>query len=1178
VVPYESVDHSLVAGTEYQLPGSVTSFNDINLSNLIPQGFFKTKDDWFDVKAYKLVGGVETLQGTIRYQLLSLGHSRDYHYTDPTLPYPTIRKWRGLGAKVGDDWFIIEPDEYSINVGCKEICITDVSDGEFDGSPCVISSLKSSYNYYYGNPSTTETWADPLDRPSRGLRWNYDSCGTVTPHYALEKNNYVYFDDETSFSTSLYRFDDTSGSVSNYSVTALGSTTFHSFAPSDMSSSVTRTISSSGTISAGSGSNVFNGQADIEYLPSASSTGAGSFYLECTRAYTTESGSVDIRIYRTGGNSSAVDVTLYNDGSYQTISFASGENYKTVTINGQVHDGLRDSLDHHTDSTPPKPLDSYTLKPITIRGESWELGGESYSPSFGHTLSDPWLSKKHSVQPSRYFYYNSSVPFDRASSMFDGSVYLKVDASKNVVLGSYGVSQIRNDATCDYNDEANKTCPIHERCSYTSEHNHQAVDFEDSSTSGTLYLPTEEKHVFISGCSTYHLFRGGGMEYVEPFFVFTENLRMTDYLVQSDPVNQIPGVYLINYYIPPASTSAGPLSTTCNGTTVSYNIQNDYSNLPSGWVFFESISVVDALSCSGYTGGDEINLYYSEYTNAKPAGNSSLTDVGFERCDGWSYTNDQTYTYTTDSSSPFHEVVAKVTSDVFEFNNFQDPEDTSDTSYEFVMQYGFYAGAVFRWNGTGYDYVGQERIHSISSADPAFQIPLPLPTSFGWADDIPLWFHVGSSYYYLAPPDVSGNLEWNGPFSDPIDNTVSPPIDVLYSGRKRIRLSLAVSGVKSDWLGDTGTGIYVGDLAGLTTGSGYVTQSDTGASDIPYHGLMQWQDYVNDCGNTFESLPQGSIQMKSSDMFPFWGSWWDDNIANTFGYTRLKEQVYYGDFQSCPCLNNEWSEAYTESDKNDLFDPPASADSCGWSNCVPPLPTYEKQFAFRTGSDTRAYDPDDLPLPTSETIQITVGSTLGTTSICDCAAGTTNSGQVTQKYLDLNLIDTWDGTLTQTGTGSTNGSIRTFTTDALKGLLRRYGYYDEQGGVLENEGISLLSPDFAKFTKYTSCWSDTSHPTLVFTEADCDVQSDSPSRSWKFTSGYTLNNPTLVDYTGNIDEITLSSPQSANDHVPIGGTPTNPVYPCYKIHRWQNNQQFFVDIHPRYLELTVKAFITSWPK
>lgn len=156
-------------------------------------------------------------------------------------------------------------------------------------------------------------------------------------------------------------------------MTALGSTTFHSFAPSDMSSSVTRTISSSGTISAGSGSNVFNGQADIEYLPSASSTGRRIFYLECTRAYTTESGSVDIRIYRTGGNSSAVDVTLYNDGSYQTISFASGENYKTVTINGQVHDGLRDSLDHHTDSTPPKPLDSYTLKPITIRGESWNL-------------------------------------------------------------------------------------------------------------------------------------------------------------------------------------------------------------------------------------------------------------------------------------------------------------------------------------------------------------------------------------------------------------------------------------------------------------------------------------------------------------------------------------------------------------------------------------------------------------------------------------------------------------------------------------------------------------------------------------------------------------------------------------------------------------------------------------
>ena len=1157
VVEYQDIDHSLVAGTPYQLPGNINSFNQINLSNLLPQGFFKTKDDWFDVSVYRDVGGTPTIQGTIRYQLMSLGHSYDYHHDDSTIPYPTVRKFRGLGASVDDEWYLIKPDSYNVNVGCKEVIIADVSDGTFDGNPCVVSSLKDQYSYYYGDPKTTQSWLVGEDRPYHGQKWNLFCRGEKVPNsFALEKNNYVLFDNETSFNTTLYRFNNTSEEVTR-SVTCLGSTTSHTIAVGQQTSSVTRSFSgTAGTISTTS---EYNGSADIESCSSASATGAGHFKLECTRAYTTESGSVDIRIYRTGGNSEAVDVTVYVDGTPQTVSFTSGQNYADITVTGQAHDGLRDSLDLHDDSTPPTPKDAYTLAPITVRANSWEL----------HGSEGDWLSQKHATAQTRYFYYNETIPFDRSGSVWDGTTYIKVDASKDVDLGYYELSKIRNDATCDYNDEHEKGCPLYEKCSYTSEHNHQPADFEDSSGTNALYLPTAEKHVFVSGCSTYHLFRDEGMAYEEPAWVYKENLRIDQYLCQSDPIN--PCVYLIENYTPPTNTSSGPFTTTCGDVTVSYNLVNDYSNLPSGYVYLGSTEVVGALECVGYTGGSEINIYYADYDNETPASASNLSATGFESCSEWSYAyGDSTYTYTTDSSSPLNEVLVTVISDVVEQSDFSEPSDTSDTSYEFVHTNGVYAGVVFQWNGTDYDMIGQERIHRgdwsiLNTSAPQNPDMIARITE-------PLWFWNNGSYYYIEPHG-GGNLTWEGPFSTPVDSTASPAIEVQYAGRKRVRLSIAAAGVKSDWIEDAENGTLASNLS---IQSGYFYQSDTGTSTLTT-GLYQWKNYITECGNTFDSVPDGYIEMRGTDMFPYWGNSFEDGFNPlTNHYTRLGPgynglfRFQFGFYdQNCACIFASWTEENTETDVNELMDPPSDAESCPWSSCLPTLAPLEKQFSKRTGPNTNPYD--SLPSATSEVIQITVGSSLGTTSICDCVDGTTNSGQVTQYYLDFSAETVWDGTLVNTGVGSTNGFVQMFTTDPLKGELRPYGY----DYIQFNQDYG--SPDFAKFTKYTSCWSDDAHPTLVFTESDCDVQSTDSNRSWRFVSGYELTTPTLEGHTGTTSAIwneglTVSS---EDGFIPVIG---EDVYPCYNLHRWQGNKQHFVDIHPRYLNMTVKAFTTSWPK
>lgn len=1190
VVELQDLDHDLVAGTPYQLPGNINSFNQINLSNLIETGFFKTKDDWIDLKVYRDVGGVETLQGTIRYQLMSLGHSRDYHYQDDTLPYPTVRKWRGLGARVDNEWHLIHGDPYNVNVGCSEVVITGVSAGTFDGTPCVVSSLKNAYARKYGDPNTTENWVDPLDRPYRGKRWE-ETCpnGRYNPaNYRFEKNNYVMFDNEASFSTTLYRYDSTSGSVT-LEVTALGTASDATFAAGATSAAISRTFSgSAGTITTPL---AIGSPHNIESESSSTVSGPGDFKIECTRAYTTESGSVDIRIVRTGGNTDAVNVSVYDGSTIQTLAFSAGQNFATITVNGTTHDGLRSSLDLDGDDTPATPKDDYLLERITIRANSWELHGET-TTGFGEpSLDANWLSQSHSTAQDRYFYYADSIPFDKTGSVWQPNVYIKVDASKNTKLRYYEVSKIRNDATCDYADEHEKTCPLYEQCTYTSEHNHQPADFADTSSTGTMYLPDAEKHVFIDGCTTYHLFRDVGLDYEEPFFVLREHERRDTYVCTQNSYGYC--VFVVEDYTPPSNTSTGPFTQDCDGTTVTYNVINDYSNLPSGYVHFDTISSVVGIDCVGYVGTALRNVYFAEHSGGVPGGVAGLTSTGISRCDEWDYDyGDATYTYTTDSSSPLNEFLVRIISDVVIGHDFTPPADPSDTTYEFVHSGGFgkFKGIVFRWNGTDYDMIGQERIYSGDWS--------VLNTSAAQDQDMidritePHWYYNSNAYYYIKPNN-GGNLSWEGPFSTPVDNTVTPAINVEFAGRKRVRVKLHASGTSSNWIGMQPRDI----LGGATTKPSYVGEvsgayrvTDTGTTDSPID-YYEWQNYIGQCGNNAPNPCRGDtlcVSMGSDpDNFPFWGRKWESGNNNpSAGYTRFYS-FDFGDYDACECLNDSWEKATTASDRNELMNPPSDASACTWAVCLPSLNPSGKTFPYDSIDNHLVFA--NLPLSTTtNTIIVTVGSSPGTGNICDCSTGTSGF-PVTNEYYEFDENNAWDGELIiqSNQAGTTYGKLHAVSTDPLKGTLFRYGFgsidhYIRSGQDTDN----VLFPDFANFTKFTSCWSDDNHPTLSYTEADCDVQSTDADRQWRFVSGYTLTTPTEVDYTGTVTDIDFRAsgpgPSSTYDPIPFDGFgnwyQNEVATPCYKLHRWQGLEQSFIDIHPRYLEFDVKAFATSWPK
>lgn len=1186
VVAYQDLNHQLQAGTAYQLPGNVNTFTRLELSNLIPDGYFKTQDDWIEIASYTTGG---SLISGIRFQLMSLGHSYMYHAIDSSLPYPTIDKWRGLGARFGNDWFLVRPTLHTKNVGSKELCITDVSDGTFNGEVCVVSSIKRSYTYAFERTNPTAT--------SPTYRWE----DKITPcrieeGYAFSKNRYELFDNETTFSTQFHRFNNSTTNISasieysipnltiaNDSVSILKDNQTYSISKS-LSGVTTGTGSIQAKNAAGtSGLGSYNSVAAVSVNDSSSQAGAGDFKIECTRAYVFENESLDIRIVRTGGNGNAVDVTLYNDGTTQTISFAAGENYKTVTVNGQSHNGLRSSLDLHNDDTPPTPYDDYGLDYITIRDTSQELGGDP----------NGWISQKHDTEREFYFWYKGSVPFDY--SLGDNNAVIKILTSKDVTLRHYGVSKIRNDATCDYTQENEKTCPVHQTCSFNSDFNHQPLDFYDDTQSGTMYLPDAEKHVFVDGCDTWHLFRGPALEYAEPYYTYRMNYRNDSYLVQTDQQN--PGIYIIPEYTPPADTSTGPFETTCNGDTVTYYVKNQYSDMPSGLVYIGSTGFVEALSCGGYLSGEEISLYYANYTVEKPTYVSNLSATRTTECDDWSFLyGDASASYTDilNNTSPLTEVISRVQFDVFRQADWYDPASSilngsnSDTTFEFVLVGWNIAGSVYRWNGTDYDMIGQERIYegSFDSNSPELSQQL-------YKDRItePFWFWKSNSYYYLKPNGGS-DLTVEGPFATPVDNTVTPAVSVNYAGRKRIRLSTDIQGFTSEATDDM-SGAYTNHLSiaeqyrgknlyeipwidlydssvSVVMGSGAVT-----GSNLHWDKLVEVQEpYGLACGNLIE-VSTYNIIMRDSPDYPIWG---DLNWALCSSQATRFPNL---DSPDC-CFDNEWELANTPTDRNEAFSVPSSADSCSWYNCVPELNDYQEDFPYHVGPDSlnaQAYP--ILPQPTSETINITVGT--GTGDICDCNTGQTSSGQVTQTYLDFRTETVWTGQLTRLSGGKTGAIIVSFDHTTIMPEIKKSGYHvnpfnADFNSLNKNGGLYPNTDSTNHYTNYTSsCWNDYNFPGLAFNESNLDSPLDPSfdpsdqyiaysdyygSRQERYVSGYNIPNPTLVDFA---DQDILDN--SLCDYTP-----------CVKQWKFDSVQQTFIDVHPRYLSMYVDKYTPTWPK
>ena len=1187
VVENEDLAYDLTAGEVYQLPGTVNDFNKIELTHLLPDGYFSHIDDWFDIGLYEYdpVQQQDVLIQNLRYQLMSLGQSYQYHagYVDDylnsnLLPYPALDKWRGLGVRVDNEWHILQPDQYQAYAGVNDVCIVGTSAGTYTRRISYVMTALADYNYKY-------ELQDGYGMDEQ-MRWKEQETPCDKPiDYGFEKNGYVLFDGETSVSSKIFRYNDSS---QNTDLTLISKDNFgfnevitnHTVSSGTITSSFTRSIPSDPytlllyNYELDYPNQIVSGASVVTH-PTTSVTGAGNFDIECDLAIVESGGSVDLRVFRTGGNTEAVDVDIFYNGATSTLSFAAGENYKTITVNSVSHSGLRSDVSLHTDSVPAIPKDKYSLNHILVRKDSWEVG----------TDSSHWLAKSHSAAQDRYFWYKGAIPFEKDGSMWKGSVKVKVTSSKDVTLGFYGITKFRNDATCDPADENQKLCSVHQLCSTISDFSHYPIDFVDSS--GDMYLPTAEKHVFVEGCETYHLFRDEGMNFLDPTYVYRKNERYDQYFrdIEEDPV------YLIQDYTPPSNTTPLNFVQNCDGVDTAYTAYTDYSNLPSGHVYL-GVYFANVINCSGYGGPSIVSTALPTLTDFE--GNALSPPLAIVSphpisgdprislmpkttyCDDWSFLyGDRNYTYTDDGSSPFTEVVAKAEIYPNYYTLDDPPEDQTDTTYEIVVPHINYSiaykGAAFQWNGSSYDMIGQDRIYVRQSL-----ISGSLLTGQDYIDAItqPYWFFYDGSYYYVKPNSGSA-LTVEGPFTTPEDTTNS--VSVVYEGKKEIKLSLYYGGVTSSGVNANGSIFDSGWYAGMPeyerawlekalggTGFEYTEVTDASgtvtATPIPWPLGKQILDPIVEC-----SLPKcfdGPLYTDAIILHP---------DTNQYGYWDVGPTEI------------TWSKNNTSTDRNESFNVPSYAEQCyDWLDCVPALNPTSFDFDYCTVQSTaKAVDSffgnigGDVIVPALTEGTYTYTGGIGY-DICDCPD--IPSVTFNTAYYDFTNVAAWDGNLERvdalsfptSAIGSTSSLIALFNYTRFMPSMQNTGYM-RTGQFLRQPGLNRdrSGATLTGYVTYQDVCDYTDFPTVTLSESDLQDQGDPTydsfgwdytNREFRFVSGYTIGTEQIVDWY----DPDYQSKQLTDV--------------CWKMRQFANATMSYVDVHPRYTSPQIKKFTTLWPK
>lgn len=1136
LVEQDDYNYALTANTLHEIPQTVPVNSTVDLSYLLPRAYFEDTSNVFKIH-------IKDSTGTTTHKTLTYQSQRDttnfYNYFDEELFYPpqylstqplgrhpSHREYenyypnyrydnrfnkRFLNVNDGTYDFECLVNYKNTFVGEKKFRIKSVTAGQFRVDEGNAFSIKETFG---PGSSNATSCADAYDQPSR---WTF------------EKLTYAILDTDTSVTSKLMRFDahyDCSEGDIRSDVTVFPSTDTAVWTASDRS----KTFTNSRPFEADKTYDIKlkfdtpnacyeklgipNARSSVFVIPTASETGDGFFHLETLEVVGFEGTSTPVRVYRTGGNSTAVDVVVAVGNSDVTLNFAAGDVYKDFTITHDTHDGqnFTSGMIPTNDILFPAFVlgDNFSVENLPLqlvfRRNTFEFGhretfsdltDDRTSPERGHQRPDEIKNAAGSE------WWAQRVPFER-DGWDNSTVKIYVESNVDTTLESFRVYEVKHEATCNLASD-NIDCPENNRCDVIGEYHEQQFDIDYDFGLNATYMPAAS-HTFNDGCTSYHAFWNDPLNeqiasdrfghYFASRYYDLDDWRLYGFFGPTALWNVAFNILQFNMdaaertvrCYDDAHWDAQEQSVTINVSCGTVDDSTDFSNMPRACAAFGSIDYCFTHTCGdSYTNGSVVGYAYpvGDLPGYTPvwSGEYATTCHEIIECSGPGFNTDNGIHKTVISATAMrpdrHGFVGNDAA-------FQSPTDDYHRAGWRIAHYESpdeKYDNVWEWDSTSWFYVGQNKVHEVD-----YDITLAdFTSSVDFLDDTTpdYWFNYTygtntSLHGYYRIRYQSGTNIRSGPFStadDGLGNTFASVDDQvgIYTDVKVIYFTSWLNRPAGEDLDEQFDYPGLGQIHYLPEPGYTVVDGSLSAEFVGKFVLEEnfYKDVEYAIGVSDDDKVSG-IPHKIDGYYPTASA--DRSEVNSFdngdGGASFPDQVY---FSSCtPTVTTDFTLD---------IDPSFSGPPTG----------YTRKFV------------DDSNQPTTSVTTCT-SETGGYSYIC-CDGNSPGSEVINSKHFVYDSLSDWNGEITGDGTGFKESRVNFYTTGAVGGSLA------ERAGITS---LLLREADYQFPCKWGDCWTEQDQRTESFDGSTDTVIG--PDKIYPFRSIDAPAGPTFQQLNGTAED------------------------------------------------------------
>lgn len=1110
LIEEDEYNQQITAGTVHAIPDTVPVNGSIDLSSLLHNDYFRDPSNIFKVH-------IRSVDGLTTHKTLTFQTKRDtatshqvndsmwdhpasfneidpYHRDGSSRFYERFIFKNWLDINDGTDSFESLSELKMFRVGSKRFHIKSVTSGTHSYAEGIAYSLKAN------NPTGSS------------LETKCQSACNPETLYAPEKMRYVFADNSTTQSARIIRYNASPTCDPHYISAVLGFPNVDvdrekkQWSPGGsqmlgFSFNLTNIPSDSdGVFRFGRDSDIdieewclescdslgVDTEAVIYSVPTASQSGSGHFMLETDRVNGAEGGTSTVNVYRTGGNSVAVDVVVAVGNTDVTLSFGSGEVIKSFTISHDSHNGQTLSATPNNWAITPWFLGfGYDPKeehvPHAVAFHPLEFVFRSSTFEFGHRTSGYTPIRKS----GGYECWKGKVPFER-TGWSGSSVKIYVESNVDTTLYSYKVIDIRHEAKCSENED-NIDCPQNHRCSVVPEYHSQQFDMDVD-----VGLPSQYMPAFFAtkndGCYSQHWYRNDIIQPEGHPYLFGENCQVRQVFDDDCSLANTSYNYFLRGFIGASVRPDGQWHLGVNVLTLNirsadrlvrcysdsyWNSQNasvdiqldcgtftdsvDYSNMPRGCVAFGSIEYCFEFNCGSsytYSQGSSVGYGYAVGDLPDPvhAWSGSISAPCHE------FTTCEALDFSTNNGVRFIVATAEAVEPEYIYPFF-DP-DSSSWNYFFYYDsppVGFGSGYrvgsrfvlqkppvpsstdgewknVFEKRPSGMKYVGQAMVHVYQTTS---LTPSQIASNISFLPDasVDYWFqYINSS----DPSDdgfyrVTYSNTLNGPYSTADDGSGNVFYDI--SSEFGVGASMEIDYWWSYLNRPVGSDVCLHPVSGEALNhcpeDDYLISESLGVNNFDGNFIVSSSHFLKDveymiCGD--DGCPEGESGTVVSGYLPQGGTDFKTNPfeSGEIGTVDYPDDIYFSDCRNTSVVG--------------LSSLPVASD----------FPDAPEGFV-------RKYvrDPSDVPTFSTDTC---TGADNGLNEVC-CLGEAEGEKIIVSKWWDYDSLSEWSGEIEGDGSGSKSSYLYRLVAPVEV-------YYSRANYTFE--------------VKWESCWTGMDSPTVVF--------------------------------------------------------------------------------------------------